>query len=386
MSSKESALPVFKGSPRSVVLPPLERAQEEGIRQVLDAEGRLVGDLPDPDLPREVLLKIYRTMVTTSAIDARGWKLQRSGRIDFWIPSRGQEASHIASTVAMEQTDWIFMASREPGTMLARGASLLQLFAQFFGRADEPLKGRRLPLLLGDRRLNIVPCMTIVGSYIPHASGAAWASKLKGDDTRFIVYFGDGATSRGEFHSAMNFAGIHRPPIVFFCQNNGWAVSTPNNHQTASRTFAEKGDAYKVRNLRVDGNDPLAIYSVTRKAREEALTHGPTLIEAVTYRLGPHTSSDNPDLYRSLDETDAWRRWDPIPRFRRYLESRKFWSDSDETNLLMECDRLIDEAVHAAEAMPQTAPGEMFADVFETPTGLLNEQREQLVAELGEGS
>lgn len=383
MSSKDAALPVFKGSPRSVVRPPLENARELGIRQVLDADGGLAGDLPDPDLPRETLLKMYQTMVTTSAIDARGWKLQRSGRIDFWIPSRGQEASHIASTIAMDPSDWIFMASREPGTMLARGASLLQLFAQFFGRKDEPMKGRRLPLLLGDRRLNIVPCMTIVGSYIPHAAGAAWAAKIKGDDTRFIVYFGDGATSRGEFHSAMNFAGIHQPPIVFFCQNNGWAVSTPNNRQTAVSTFAEKGNAYKVRNLRVDGNDPLAIYSVTRKARDEARSQGPTLIEAVTYRLGPHTSSDNPDLYRTLDETEAWRRWDPIPRFRRYLESRGFWSANDEARLLEECERQIDEVVQAAEAMPQTAPGEMFDDVFETPTGLLMEQREQLVSELG---
>lgn len=383
MTSKEPALPAFRGSPRPAVLPPLGQARKLGIRQVLDVDGGLAGDLPDPDLPRETLLKMYRTMVTVSAIDARGWKLQRSGRIDFWIPSRGQEASHVASTIAMEPSDWIFMASREPGTMLARGASLLQLFAQFFGRADEPLKGRRLPLLLGDRRLNIVPCMTIVGSYIPHAAGAAWAAKLKGDDTRFIVYFGDGATSRGEFHSAMNFAGIHQPPIVFFCQNNGWAVSTPNDRQTAVDTFAEKGNAYKVRNLRVDGNDPLAIYSVTRKARDEAREHGPTLIEAVTYRLGPHTSSDNPDLYRTSTEADEWRRWDPIPRFRRYLEGRGFWSASDEQQLLEQCEAQLDEAVHTAEAMRQTAPAEMFDDVFETPTGLLEEQRAQLVAELG---
>ena len=384
MTSKESTLPVFKGSPRSTVSPPLQRAKELGIRQVLDADGGLAGDLPDPDLPKETLQKIYRTMVEVSAIDARGWKLQRSGRIDFWIPSRGQEASHVASTIAMDTSDWIFMASREPGSMLARGASMLQLFAQFFGRADEPMKGRRLPLLLGDRRLNIVPCMTIVGAYIPHAAGAAWAAKIKGDDTRFIVYFGDGATSRGEFHSAMNFAGIHKPPIVFFCQNNGWAVSTPNDRQTAVDTFAEKGNAYKVRNLRVDGNDPLAIYSVTRKARDEACEDGPTLIEAVTYRLGPHTSSDNPDLYRTSNETDEWSRWDPIPRFRRYLEGRGFWSASDEQQLLEQCEKQIDEAVQAAEAMRQTEPAEMFDDVFETPTNLLQDQRKQLVAELGE--
>lgn len=382
MTTKSPPAAAFTGSPRAVVQPPLEQARALGIRQVLDADGNLAGDLPDPDLPRDTLLKMYRTMVTVSAIDARGWKLQRSGRIDFWIPSRGQEGSHTASTMAMDPADWIFMASREPGTMLARGASLLQLFAQFFGRADEPLKGRQLPLLLGDRRLNVVPCMTIVGSYIPHAAGAAWAAKIKGDDTRFIVYFGDGATSRGEFHSAMNFAGIHKPPIVFLCQNNGWAVSTPNDRQTASTTFAEKGNAYGVRNLRVDGNDPLAVYSVTRKARDEARELGPTLIETVTYRLGPHTSSDNPDLYRRSEEAEAWRRWDPLPRFRKYLERRGLWSDQEEAKLRSDLEQQLDEAVHAAEAMSQAAPTDMFDDVFEQPTRLLQEQRAQMVSDL----
>ena len=382
MSSKDTSPAAFTGNPRPFVVPVLERARELRIRQVLDADGALAGDLPDPDLPKQTLLKMYRTMLTVSAIDARGWKLQRSGRIDFWIPSRGQEGSHTASTMAMEPSVWIFMASREPGTMLARGATLLQLFAQFFGRAEEPLKGRRLPLLLGDRSLNIVPCMTIVGSYIPHAAGAAWAAKIKGDDTRFIVYFGDGATSRGEFHSAMNFAGIHKPPIVFLCQNNGWAVSTPNDRQTASATFAEKGDAYGVRNLRVDGNDPLAVYSVTRQARDEARELGPTLIETVTYRLGPHTSSDNPDLYRRSEEAEAWRRWDPIPRFRKYLERRGFWTPEEEQQFLAALELQLDEAVHTAEAMRQTVPAEMFDDVFAQPLRSLQEQRAQMLADL----
>ncbi len=383
-TDKMQATP-FQGDPRPPVSPPLERAKQLGIRQVLDREGNLIGDLPDPELPKELLLRMYKTMVLVRAIDTRGWKLQRSGRIDFWIPSRGQEASHVASTCAMELSDWVFMASREPGTILARGGTLTQLFAQFFGRADEPLKGRRLPLLLGDRSLNVVPCMTIVGSYIPHAAGAAWAAKLKGDDTRFIVYFGDGATSRGEFHSALNFAGIHKPPIVFLCQNNGWAVSTPNDYQTASDTFAEKGNAYKVPNLRVDGNDALAVYAMTRKARDEAKDRGATLIETVTYRLGYHTSSDNPDLYRSPAEAEAWQRWCPIKRLRGYLQNRGYWSDAEESLYLEQCEEGMTKAIEAAAAMPQTKPADMFDDVFETPTWMLEEQRAELVADLGEG-
>ncbi len=381
----EKPVSPFQGNPRPVVRPPLERAKELGIRQVLDANGDLAGDLPDPKLPTELLLKMYKTMTLVRAIDTRGWKLQRSGRIDFWIPSRGQEASHVASTCAMELSDWVFMASREPGTMLSRGATLTQLFAQFFGRRDEPLKGRRLPLLLGDRKINVVPCMTIVGSYIPHAAGAAWAAKLKGHDTRFIVYFGDGATSRGEFHSALNFAGVHKPPIVFLCQNNGWAVSTPNDQTTASDTFAEKGNAYKVRNMRVDGNDALAVYALTRKARDESKELGAMLLETVTYRLGYHTSSDNPDLYRNPAEAEAWLRWDPVHRLRAYLDNRKLWSETDEKRHLEHCEEEMTKAIDLAAAMSQSQPSDMFDDVFEAPTALLQEQRAQLIADLGDG-
>jgi TPP-dependent pyruvate/acetoin dehydrogenase alpha subunit len=376
----------FMGHPRPPVPPLLDRAAELSIAQVLDANGALNGNLAEPELSRDQLRRMYETMMLVRVIDEKGWQLQRSGRIEFWIPSRGQEAAHIASAMAMNDEDWIFLADREPGAMLLRGASLESLFAQFFGRADEPLKGRRLPLLLGDRARNIVPCMTQVGAYLPHAAGAAWAAKLKGDKTRFIVYFGDGATSRGEFHSAMNFAGIHRPPIVFFCQNNGWAVSTPTDKQTAADSFAEKGDAYNVRNLRVDGNDPLAVYAATKEALESTDAVGATLIEAVTYRLGFHTSSDNPDLYRRPEEVAAWERWDPLPRMRKYLQGRGYWDDGAEAELLQRCLDEVQAAVAAAEAMPSGEPAAMFDDVFATPTWQLEEQRAQLLADLEFGS
>ena len=296
---------------------PLGDARSLGIRQVIDAEGRPTGDLAEPDLDRDALVRLYEMMVLVRAIDDRGWILQRSGRVEFWIPHKGLEAVHTAATIAFDQDDWIFLGYRHPGTLLLRGAPLVQLFAQFFGRADEPFKGRRLPTFMGDRRLNVVPMTTQVGSYIPHACGAAWAAKIKGDDTRFLTFFGDGSTSRGEFHSAMNFAGVYKPPIVFICENNGWAVTTPTSVQTGSATFSEKGDAYAVRNMRVDGNDPLAVYAATKEARDLAPKEGPTLIEAVTYRLGFHTSSDNPDLYREPEEVEEWEQWDPLPRMRK---------------------------------------------------------------------
>lgn len=375
----------FQGDPRDPVPVPLDRAEEQGIWQVLDKQGRPTGWTPEPEIDEQLARRIYRTLVMVRAIDERGWQLQRSGRVEFWIPCRGQEAAHVASCAALEDRDWVFLADREPGVLLWRGAPLSQLFAQFFGRLGEPLKGRRLPLLLGDRSRNVVPCTTQVGSYIPHAAGAAWAAKLRGDATRFIVYFGDGATSRGEFHSALNFAGVHRPPVVFFCQNNGWAVSTPTDVQTATETFAEKADAYAVRSVRVDGNDPLAVLAATRDALQRMPDEGATLIEAVTYRLGFHTSSDNPDLYRREDEVAAWEAWSPLDRMRGYLDHRGWWSDEEEEQLREEVAAGIKAAVTEAESLPLPGIADQFDDVFETSDWLLDEQRAQLVAELGGG-
>lgn len=367
----------------------LAEAEERGILQVLDSEGRPTGRLPEPDLAPEALRKIYETMVMVRAIDERGWKLQRSGRVEFWIPARGLEAVHVASTAAMDFADWIFLGYRHPGSMLFRNVTLTQLIAQFFGRYDEPLKGRRLPTLVGDRKANLVPLMTQVGSWIPHACGAAWAAKIKRDPTKFLCYFGEGSSSRGEFHSAMNFAGIHKPPVIFLCENNGWAVTTPNDLQTASETFAQKGDAYGVRHLRVDGNDPLAVYAVTKQARETLDGEGPILIEALTYRTGFHTSSDNPALYRSDEEVLAWERWCPLKRTRLYMEARGLWDEAAEEALWQRCRSEIEAAIRAAEALPLPPPESMFDDIFEAHTWMLEEQREQLLADLasepGEG-
>ncbi len=361
---------------------PLEDAAANGIRQVINSEGELTGDLADPDIPREQLIHLYETMVLVRAIDDRGWTLQRSGRVEFWIPHRGLEAVHNAATLAFEAGDWIWMGYRHPGVMLLRGVPLLQLFTQFFGRSGEPLKGRRLPTMLGDGRVNIVPMTTQVGSYIPHACGAAWGAKLKGDDTRFLALFGDGSSSRGEFHSGMNFAGVHKPPIVFICENNGWAISTSQSQQTASATYAEKGDAYGVRNLRVDGNDPLAVFSVVREARELAPEDGATLIEAVTYRMGFHTSSDNPDLYREQQEVEIWEPWDPLKRLCKYLERNKLWDSTREEALWVRCKADISDAVKQAEALDYPHPASMFDDTFEELTWMLEEQRAQLLADL----
>lgn len=371
----------FRGQPRAAADIPLEHAAELGIVQVLDRNGLLLPG-QQPAVTPSIARKMYETMVTVRLIDERGWELQRAGRVEFWIPSRGQEASHVGSTAALRPQDWIFLADREPGSMLWRDAPLTQIFSQVFGRFDEPLQGRRLPLLFGDRSRNIVPCTTQVGAYIPHAAGAAWAARLRGDDTRFIVYFGDGATSRGEFASALNFAGIHRPPVIFFCQNNGWAVSTPTDRQTATASFAEKGAAYAVDGVRVDGNDFLAVHQVTNEAHHAAPERGATLIEAVTYRMGFHTSSDNPDLYRSDEELEAWGEWDPLMRAKNFVKEHCHWTDEDDLALHKQRRQDIQQAIHEAERKPLPGPADQFDHVFATEPPSLTEQRQLLLSDL----
>jgi len=236
-----------------------------------------------------------------------------------------------------------------------RGGSLELLFAQFFGAAHEPQKGRRLPCLVGSRAVGMVQGPTQVGSFIPHACGVAWAAKLKGSDMKVLGLFGDGATSRSEFHSAMNFAGIQKPPVIFMCVNNSWAVSTPVDRQTAQANFAAKGDAYAVRNVRVDGNDPLAVYSV------------------------------NPDLYRQNAEAALWADWDPLRRMRAYLEHKGWWDEADEEALHQRFADEIQAAIAAAGEMEVPGPASQFDDVFAESTWMLDQQAERVVSEETQG-
>jgi len=374
------------GNPREPVPVLLEYAREQGIRQVLGKNGELIGDLPDPELPETELKRMYEAMCLTRAIDERGWVLQRSGRIAFWIPLRGQEAIAVGTTCASNPEDWVFRAHREMAVWLLRGKPLDKLFAQFFGAEDEPMKGRRLPCLIGSRDINLFSTATPVGCFLPHAIGAAWAAKLKGSSERVICFTGDGSASRGEFHSALNFAGIHKPPAIIVLANNGWAVTTPLDCQTAQQNFAAKADAYAVNGVRVDGNDPLAIYAIVKQSLDSAHEQGTTLIEAITYRQGFHTSSDNPDLYRKEEELENWRQWDPINRLRAYMEGRGCWSEAEESAMAQQQEADIQAAVTKAESMPLPGPESQFDDIFEASNWMLDEQRARVLSELETGA
>ena len=274
----------------------------------------------DPFLDPETLLVIHKEMRRARALDEARVALQRQGRVGFHSTCTGQEAVPVGTAFAIEATDWVFPALRESVLMLTRGFPLRRYLAQAFGSAEDISKGRQMPSHASARSVNVVSWSSSVASQLPHAVGAAMAAKKAGTRAITVGFVGDGGTSSPDFHAALNFAGVFRAPCVFICQNNQWAISTPATRQTASATFAVKSRGYGMPGVRVDGNDVLAVHRAVTDARVRAVAGGgPTLIECVTYRMGPHSPSDDPSRYESGDERRKWAEVDPIERFRRHL-------------------------------------------------------------------
>ncbi len=348
------------------------------LLQVIKPTGEYVENM-EPEISKDELRRLYRLMVLTRNLDTRGLQLQRQGRIGFYIGCLGQEAAQIGSTYALNPEDWIFPAYREIGAMLARGITLKQLLNQYFANAEDVQKGRQLTNLFGVKSANYVTGSAPIATQIPHAVGAGLAAKIRGDPVVTMAYFGDGANSENDFHAGMNFAGVFKTPTIFFCQNNHWAISVPVERQTASETIAIKATAYGFEGVRVDGNDILAVYRTTREAVEKARKGGgPTLIEAVTYRMGPHSSSDDPKRYRTEQELEEWQKRDPLVRFRKYLEKKRMWSEADEKKVQEDTSREIDEAITYAEKLPRPALETLFTDVYAEMPWHLEEQLRQL--------
>lgn len=336
-----------------------------------------------PNIPREDLLKLYRTMVKTRAFDQRMFTLQRQGRLGFYLASTGEEAATVGSAYALRDSDWLFPCYREQGAYLWRGISLQEMANQCYGNAYDHTKGRQMPVHYSFRHANIVSISSPLGTQLPQTVGAAYAAKLKGEDTVFLTYFGEGSTSEGDFHVGLNFAGVWNVPAIFFCRNNGWAISTPREIQTASENFAQKAAAYGVEGVLVDGNDLFAVIEVTRRAVEKARKGGgPTMIEAVTYRVGSHSTSDDPSVYRNEADVKEWEKKDPIERMRRYLSKIGLWSQGFEDKLQEELKAEIQAVVAAAENAPAPGPETIFEDVFSDTPWHLQEQREELLSHL----
>ncbi len=342
--------------------------------RLLDADGKLV-DGRETDLDSEQLTGLHRAMVLSRAVDDRLLKLQRQGRIGTFPPCSGQEATACAPVLAMTPKDWFVDAFRELGGRLMRGEPIENAFHYYNGREDgNVFEGC-------DRTL---PVAVIIASQMLHAVGIAYAMKLRGEtDSAVVCFMGDGATSQGDFHEALNFAGVWQVPVVFICANNQWAISVPRSRQTHSATLAQKAIAYDIPGIQVDGNDPLAMYQASKDALERAHAGGgPTLIEAVTYRLRMHTTSDDPSRYRTDEELQSWEQRDPIPRMQRYLESKGIWNDQRQTELEAEVKQLVDDAVKSFEAKQDFKPDAPFDHVFENAHPGLELQRAEFLDNL----
>jgi pyruvate dehydrogenase E1 component alpha subunit len=289
--------------------------------QILNENGVIVNKSLEPKLSPADLKKIYEYMVLTRIADEKALALQRSGRMGTFAQVLGQEAQ-VATAFAMKKEDWFFPSFRETGILIARGSPLENFYLLFMGSEE----GNRTP-----KDVNNFPVSVPVGSQTLHAVGAAWAMKIKKEKCGTVVCFGDGGTSEGDFHEAMNFAGVFKTPTVFICQNNQYAISVPRSRQTASKTIAQKAIAYGFQGVQIDGNDPLSWYVAVKEALDTGRAgNGPTFIEAYTYRMGPHTTADDPTAYRSDAEVKAWEKKDPIKRFQKYLDAKKLWTKSYE--------------------------------------------------------
>lgn len=355
-------------------------APSDGILRVL-RDDLTLDSVWNPELSSAELLSLYQQMVMTRFLDERLVGLQRQGRIGFHVGSLGEEAAILGAAFGMRKGDWLFPCYREFGAALMRGLPLQLFVHNMFGNAMDTVRGRQMPDHYTSRSTGWVSISSPVGTQITQAVGFAWAAKIAKKDLASLVYFGDGATSSSDFHSAMNFAGVFKIGTVFFCRNNGWAISVPTERQTASRTLAEKGAAYGIPGIRVDGNDVFAVVSVVRRAVERASSGGgPTLIEALTYRMGGHSTSDDPNRYRGSEALEPWTSRDPIGRARAYLEKHGLWDGAREERYLAEVDQKFREAVAIAERTPPPALETMFEDVYQRPPWHLLEQRAELLA------
>jgi len=354
------------------------------LLQRLDPEGRLVGD--PPAVPGEDLKAMLRHMVKMRVLDQRMLSLQRQGRIGFYGTAHGQEAAVTGSAYPLRPGDWVFPALREMGVSLWRGTTIREIVCQLIGNSGDVLLGRQMPCHFSDRRVLTVAWSSVIGTQLPHAMGAAWAARHLGHDVVSMGYLGDGASSSADFHAAANFAGVFRLPVVFFCQNNQWAISVPLSRQTASESIAIKASGYGFPGVRVDGNDLLAVIESTRQAVERARQGGgPTLIEAVTFRMSGHSSSDDPTRYRDAGLVAEWERRDPLVRLRTWLTSTGVLAAGEEERWKEELNAEIGAAIEEAESLAPPAIESMFHDVYQDLPRHLAEQMRYAVA-LGEGT
>ncbi|MEM0437878.1 MAG: pyruvate dehydrogenase (acetyl-transferring) E1 component subunit alpha [Candidatus Micrarchaeia archaeon] len=320
-------------------------------------------------LSKQQLLDMYRALITTRVLDDKALKLQRQGRMLTYAPCLGEEAISVGSAFALRKDDWVVPAYREQGMYVAMGVPLKYLLMYFMGFEE----GNLLP-----KEFNITPICVPVATHFPHAAGIGMALNYLGEKKVVMTYTGDGGTSEGDFYEALNFAGVFNAPVVFVVRNNQWAISVPRKKQTAAQTLAQKGIAAGINSVQVDGNDVLGMYYVAREAVERARSGGgPTLIEAISYRMGLHTTADDPTRYVDPKEREVWAKKDPIERFSKYLKSKRILTAALEKDALAKAEEEVEEAIREAESY-KTHWERMLEYVYADMPEELREQRDYL--------
>uniref|UniRef100_F6Z1F1 2-oxoisovalerate dehydrogenase subunit alpha n=1 Tax=Macaca mulatta TaxID=9544 RepID=F6Z1F1_MACMU len=302
------------------------------IYRVMDRQGQIINPSEDPHLPKEKVLKLYKSMTLLNTMDRILYESQRQGRISFYMTNYGEEGTHVGSAAALDNTDLVFGQYREAGVLMYRDYPLELFMAQCYGNISDLGKGRQMPVHYGCKERHFVTISSPLATQIPQAVGAAYAAKRANANRVVICYFGEGAASEGDAHAGFNFAATLECPIIFFCRNNGYAISTPTSEQYRGDGIAARGPGYGIMSIRVDGNDVFAVYNATKEARRRAVAENqPFLIEAMTYRIGHHSTSDDSSAYRSVDEVNYWDKQDhPISRLRHYLLSQGWWDEEQE--------------------------------------------------------
>jgi len=344
--------------------------------QILDETGKKVGKAPR--LKKELLLRMYRAMVDVRSFDDRCMKLQRTGKIGFSIPNKGIEACSIGAAAALDPaTDWIAPHYRDFGMMFFHGLSIESMFDNMYGNCDDLAVGRQMPVHFTFREpIKFLSISSPLGTQIPQAVGIGMAMQRRGEKGVALASFGDGSTSTPGFHSGLNFAGVFGAPVVFLCQNNQWAISCPSEKQTMSESYAVKGEAYGIPGVRVDGNDMLAVYgAVTEAVARARAGEGPTLVEAVTFRMGGHSTSDDPTRYIEASVFKEWEKKDPMTRFRAFLIAEGHMSEDEALKIVKDSEAAMLAAAAAAEAKKRPGLATIFSDVYaELPPHLAAQQ------------
>ena len=339
----------------------------------------------NPELDAATLIRGLELMMRLRIYDDRMIKMQRTGKLSFYMRSLGEEAIAIAQTMALDDTDWIFPSYRQPGAQFVRGRDMVSMICHCIGNTEDNIRGRQMPVHYSWKEGYFISISSPVGTQFSQAVGVAMASAYKGDDQATITWLGDGTSAQGDYHYGLNFASVFKPPVILNVVNNQWAISTHRNLATGGENFAARGLAYNIPSLRVDGNDFLALYSVTKWARERARAgKGATHIEVYTYRAGGHSSSDDPSIYRPGNEFECWPGGDPVERLKMHLISIGAWSEEKDAELALKIDDEVMAAYKEACTFGDLANGPfppastIFTEVYESVPWHVQEQREEL--------